>query len=85
MTVLFLHTHGSVLLAIVIHASVMPGKEIAKISLPAAPEPPDWLRAVLVITVAVVIVAITRGRLRVSAPDDPQVKAVSVDRRSIKG
>ena len=48
------------------------------------PEPPDWLRAVLVITVAVVIVAITRGRLRFG-PGDPQVKAVSVDRRSIKG
>ena len=52
-----MHTHGSVLLAIGIHASLMPGKEIAKISLPAAPEPSDWLRAVLVITVAVAIVA----------------------------
>jgi len=63
MTVLFLHTRGSVLLAIVMHGSVMPGKEIASISFPAAPEPPDWLRAVVVITAAVMVVGITGKRL----------------------
>jgi uncharacterized protein len=50
MTVLFLHTRRSVLLAIVMHGSVMPGKDIARISFPAAQEPPDWLRAVVVIS-----------------------------------
>jgi len=63
MTVLFLHTRGSVLLAIVMHGSVMPGKDIARISFPAAQEPPDWLRAVVVITLAVIVVAITGKRL----------------------
>jgi membrane protease YdiL (CAAX protease family) len=68
MTVLFLHTRGSVLLAIVMHGSVMPGKDIASISFPATQEPPDWLRAVVVITVAVSVVAITGKRLRLQAP-----------------
>ena len=45
MTVMFLHARGSVLLAIVMHWSIVPGKEIARISFSAAPEPPDWLRA----------------------------------------
>jgi membrane protease YdiL (CAAX protease family) len=63
MTVMFLHTRGSVLLAIVMHWSVIPGKEIARISFPAAPEPPDWLRAVVVIALAAVVVAITGKRL----------------------
>ena len=61
MTVLFLRTRGSVLLAIVLHWSVVPAKEVARISFPAAPEPPDWLRAGVVITVAV-IVAVTMGK-----------------------
>jgi membrane protease YdiL (CAAX protease family) len=63
MTVLFLHTRGSVLLAIVMHWSVMPGKEIARISFPASPEPPDWLRAVVVIVIAVIAVVIAGKRL----------------------
>jgi hypothetical protein len=63
MTVLFLHTRGSVLLAIVMHGSGMPGKDIARISFPAAPEPPDWYRAVVVITAAVIAVGITGKRL----------------------
>jgi membrane protease YdiL (CAAX protease family) len=63
MTVMFLYTRGSVLLAIVMHWSVMPGKEIARISFPAAPEPPDWLRAVVVIALAAVVVVITGERL----------------------
>jgi Type II CAAX prenyl endopeptidase Rce1-like len=48
MTLLFLHTRGSILLAIVMHGSGMPGKEIAKICF-SVHEPPDWLRAVVVI------------------------------------
>src|SRR5205809_1007578 len=51
MTVLFLHTRGSVLLAIVMHWSGTPGKEIARICL-SAHEPPDWVRAVVLITIA---------------------------------
>lgn len=66
-TVMFLHTRGSVLLAIVMHWSIMPGKDIARISFPAAPEPPDWLRAVVGIAVALTIVVATRGKLFVSA------------------
>jgi membrane protease YdiL (CAAX protease family) len=66
MTVLFLHTRGSVLLAIVMHWSIMPGKDIARISFPAAQEPPDWLRAVVGIAVALTIVAATHGKLSVS-------------------
>jgi len=45
LTVMFLHARGSVLLAIVMHWSIVSGKEIARISFSAAPEPPDWLRA----------------------------------------
>jgi membrane protease YdiL (CAAX protease family) len=63
MTVLFLHTRGSILLAIVMHGSVLPGKEIAGISFPAAVEPPDRLRAVVVIVVAVIVVGIARKRM----------------------
>ncbi|HEY6371821.1 MAG TPA: CPBP family intramembrane glutamic endopeptidase, partial [Candidatus Sulfotelmatobacter sp.] len=48
MTVMFLHTRGSVFLAIARHASVMPEKEVARISFPGTAEPPDWLRAVVV-------------------------------------
>jgi uncharacterized protein len=55
MTVLFLRTNGSVLLAIVMHWSVMPSSEIVKISFPSAQLAPDWLRAVVVIVVAVVV------------------------------
>jgi uncharacterized protein len=63
MTVLFLHSRGSVLLAIAMHGSILPGKEIARISFPAAAEPPDWLRAVVVIVVAVIVVGIAGKRL----------------------
>lgn len=40
MTVLFLHTCGSVLLAIVMHGSILPGKDIASISFPSRPAAP---------------------------------------------
>jgi hypothetical protein len=63
---MFLHTRGSVLLAIVMHWSIMPGKDIARISFPAAQEPPDWLRAVVGIAVALTIVVATHGKLSVS-------------------
>jgi len=66
-TVMFLHTRGSVLLAIVMHWSIMPGKDIARISFPAAQEPPDWLRAVVGIAVALITVAATSGKLSLSA------------------
>ena len=66
MTVMFLHTRGSVLLAIVMHWSIVPGKDVARISFPAAQEPPDWLRAVVGIAVALIIVLATRGKLSVS-------------------
>jgi membrane protease YdiL (CAAX protease family) len=66
MTVMFLHTRGSVLLAIVMHWSIVPGKDIARISFPAAQEPPDWLRAVVGIAVALIIVVATRGKLSLS-------------------
>jgi membrane protease YdiL (CAAX protease family) len=65
-TVMFLHTRGSVLLAIVMHWSIMPGKDIARISFPAAQEPPDWLRAVVGIAVALTIIVATHGKLSVS-------------------
>ena len=68
MTVLFLHTRGSVLLAIVMHGSVIPAKDIVRISFSGAPQPPDWLRAVVLITIAVLVVGITRGKLCTSAP-----------------
>lgn len=66
-TVMFLHTRGSVLLTIVMHWSIMPGKDLARISFPSAQEPPDWLRAIVGIAVALAIVVATRGRLSVSA------------------
>ena len=70
-TVLFLHTRGSVLLAIVMHWSILPGRDVARISLPAAQEPPDWLRAVVVITVAALVVAATGKQLtRSSIPTE---------------
>ena len=56
-TVMFLHTRGSVLPAIVMHWSIMPGKDIARISFPAAQEPPDWLRAVVGIAVALTVLS----------------------------
>jgi CAAX protease family protein len=62
MTVLFLHTRGSVLLAIVMHWSGTPGKEIARICL-SAQEPPDWLRAVVLITIAALVVIAAGGKL----------------------
>ena len=63
MTVLFLHTRGSVLLAIVMHGTVIPGRDIAQALFPTASHPPDWLRAVVLIATAVLIVTITRGNL----------------------
>ncbi len=63
MTVLFMHTRGSVLLAIVMHGSVLPGRDIARISFPAAHEPPDWLRAVVAIVLAFIVVAIMGKKL----------------------
>ena len=71
MTVLFLHTRGSVLLAIVMHWSVMPGKYIVSSLFPAGQEPPNWLRAVVAITVAVIVVAAVGRKLSVSAPNNP--------------
>jgi membrane protease YdiL (CAAX protease family) len=62
MTVLFLHTRGSVLLAIVMHWSGTPGKEIARVCL-SAHEPPDWVRAVVLITIAAIVVALTGRKL----------------------
>jgi membrane protease YdiL (CAAX protease family) len=67
MTVMFLHTRGSVLLAIVMHWSVVPGKYIIGTLFPASQEPPDWLRAVVVIAVAVTIVAVTGKKLSLAA------------------
>jgi membrane protease YdiL (CAAX protease family) len=66
MTVMFLHTRGSVLLAIVMHWSVVPGKYIVRTFFPASQEPPDWLRAIVVIAVAVAIVAVTGRKLSLS-------------------
>jgi uncharacterized protein len=63
MTVLFLHAQGSVLLAIVMHWSVLPGKYIVEALFPAAQEPPDWLRAAVLMTVALIIVALSGRRL----------------------
>ena len=63
MTVLFLHTRGSVLLAIIMHGSVIPGRDIARALFPTTDQPPDWLRAVVAIAIAVIIVAITSGSL----------------------
>jgi membrane protease YdiL (CAAX protease family) len=69
MTVLFLHTRRSVLLAIVMHWSVMPGKDIVRISFPAAQEPPDWLRAVVVIALALIVAMAMGRRLDLRAPN----------------
>jgi membrane protease YdiL (CAAX protease family) len=66
MTTLFLHTRGSLLLAIVMHWSGVPGKYVARGLFPASQEPPDWLRAVVVVSAAVVVVAATAGRLSAS-------------------
>jgi membrane protease YdiL (CAAX protease family) len=68
MTVLFLRTHGSVLLAIAMHWSVMPSSEIVKISFPAGQLAPDWLRAVVVIVVAAVVVVVLGSRLGATGP-----------------
>jgi CAAX protease family protein len=43
MTVMFLHTRGSVLLAIVMHWSIVSGKYVVGSLFPASQEPPDWL------------------------------------------
>lgn len=63
MTALFLHTHGSVLLAITMHDSVLPGRDIAQALFPTADQPPDWLRASVAIAIAGIIFVITRGSL----------------------
>lgn len=70
MTVLFLHTRGSVLLAIAMHWSVIPGKYIVESLFPTSQEPPDWLRAVVLIALAVAVVALLGKRL--SAPKNSQ-------------
>jgi membrane protease YdiL (CAAX protease family) len=70
MTVLFLHTRGSVLLAIVMHWSVMPGKYIVENLFPTSQEPPDWLRAVVLVTLAITVVAVLGKKL--SAPTSAQ-------------
>jgi len=63
MTVLFLYTRGSVLLAIVMHGTGIPGRDITQALFPDAAPPPDWLLAVVLIAIAAVIVSITRGSL----------------------
>jgi uncharacterized protein len=63
MTVMFLHTRESVLLAIAMHGTVIPGRDIAQALFPTALQPPDWIRAVVAIVLALVVVAVTRGRL----------------------
>jgi hypothetical protein len=73
MTVLFLHTRGSVLLAITMHGAVMPGKDIAQALFPTADQPPDWLRAVVAIAVALVAIAITHGNLGSAQSSQPCV------------
>jgi membrane protease YdiL (CAAX protease family) len=70
MTVLFLHTRGSVLLAIAMHWSVMPGKYIVGSLFPPSQEPPDWLRAVVLVTMAITVVAVLGKKL--SAPTSSQ-------------
>jgi membrane protease YdiL (CAAX protease family) len=70
MTVLFLHTRRSVLLAIAMHWSVMPGKYIAGSLFPISQEPPDWLRAVVLVTLAITLVAVLGKKL--SAPASRQ-------------
>lgn len=72
MTVLFLHTRGSVLLAIVLHGSVIPAKYIVGTLFPMSQEPPDWLRAVVLIVVALCAVAFLGKRLSASAGTNAQ-------------
>jgi len=62
MTVLFWHTQGSVLLAIAMHGTL--GRDIAQGLFPTATPPPDWLRAVDLIAITAVIVAVTRCKTR---------------------
>ena len=61
MTVLFWHTQGSVLLAIAMLGTL--GRDIAQGLFPTATPPPDWLRAVDLIAITAVIVAVTPGKL----------------------
>ncbi len=68
-TVLFLHSRGSVLLAIVMHWSIVPSAYIARFLFPPAQEPPDWLRAVVLIIAALITVAITGRTLGKLAPN----------------
>jgi hypothetical protein len=49
----------SILLAIVMHWSVMSQKYVATSLLPMAQEPPDWLRAVVGMVIAVAVVVAT--------------------------
>jgi hypothetical protein len=77
MTVLFLHTRGSVLLAIVMHWSVMPGKYIVRSLFPAGQEPPDWLRAVVLISVAVIIAGVMGRKLSLSVPNNANIRDLS--------
>ena len=57
-TILFLHTKTSVLLAMVFHWSGIPAVEISRIIFPANQEPPDWVRAITLIVCAMIAVVI---------------------------
>jgi uncharacterized protein len=93
MTVLFLHTRGSVLLAVTMHAAGNPGRDIAQALFPTAAPVPDWLRAVVLIATAAIVVAVTRGRLSSSSrfwgqPPHPalsEVERLSTERSSTAG
>jgi hypothetical protein len=45
--VLFLHTRGRVLLAVAMHGTVLPGKDIAPAVFPTTTPVPDWRRTVV--------------------------------------
>jgi uncharacterized protein len=63
MTILFLHSRMSVLLAMVFHWSGIPGIEISKIIFPTNPEPPDWTRAIALIVSTMIAIVVFRKEL----------------------
>jgi len=63
MTVFFLRTRVRMLLAIVMHGSIIQGREIAQASCPTATQPPDSPRAAVAIAIALIVIAITHGNL----------------------
>ena len=69
-TLLFVHTRGSILLVIVMHWSVMSQKYVATSLLPLAQEPPDWLRAVVVMVIAITVIVVTGGTLGARKTDN---------------